>query len=248
MRVLVKSSNATLLSRVADQLTAAPIKKPIDQSIDQSTIKKPLDQSKTDQPIDQPKTDQSIDQPKTEARLNVPSALFDVRDYLPDGITPLQNGRMPMSRMRQIACGGFLYIDAARSWNAMVKAAARDGISLIVKNPFAVYRTFQTQEREFRRRFTPLGADNPIRAGAIRVEFENKIWQLNEGATFAQVPGQSSHSYGLAVDIWNEGDKNVRAWLNANAESFGFRREFDFESWHFTYVRSRIGLPDAVRN
>ena len=123
----------------------------------------------------------------------------------------------------------------------MLEAAARDGVALKVSHPFNTYRTFESQEREFKHRFTPLASADEIRDGAIRVEYDGRVWQLNKGQTFAQVPGLSSHSYGLAVDIQNEGAAATRAWLNANAASFGFVREFDFEPWHFTYVGGRAG-------
>ena len=39
---------------------------------------------------------------------------------------------------------------------------------------------------------------------------------------------------------------NVKAWLDKNAASFGFVREYSFESWHFTYIKSREGIPPRV--
>ena len=153
---------------------------------------------------------------------------------------------MPKERLLPIADKIYMFVDAARSWNAMLKAAKRDGVLIKVNHPFNTYRTFESQEREFKHRFTPIESRADIREGAIRVEYEGRVWQLNNGQTFAQVPGFSSHCYGLAVDIQNEGVKATRDWLNANAESFGFKREFDFEPWHFTYVRGREGLSARV--
>ena len=46
--------------------------------------------------------------------LQIPEALFDVREFLPEGITPEQNGRMPLERMMKVTGGGMMYIDAAR--------------------------------------------------------------------------------------------------------------------------------------
>ena len=62
----------------------------------------------------------------------------------------------------------------------------------------------------------------------------------------AAIPGTSSHGYGLAVDIQNSGKKNVKSWLAENAESFGFVKEYDFEPWHFVYVKGREPVPDRV--
>lgn len=219
--VLLKSSHSTQLDKIVKKL-----------STEKAKSVTPPAPSSVSTPI--------------EPTLNAPSALFDVKDFLPEGITPELNGRMPMDRMMKVDCGGLLYVDAARSFNAMTEAAERDGVFLRVNNPFNCYRTFQTQEKVFKQRLKPIGDDNPPRAGAIRVEFENQIWQLNEGEAFAQVPGQSSHSYGLAVDIQNVGVRATRDWLNANAAQFGFVREFDFEDWHYTYVKSKEGIPARV--
>ena len=50
----------------------------------------------------------------------------------------------------------------------------------------------------------------------------------------------------MAVDILNSTLNYVKPWLNQNAESFDFVREYDFEPWHFTYIRSREGLSERV--
>ena len=64
--------------------------------------------------------------------------------------------------------------------------------------------------------------------------------------TYGAIPGTSSHGYGLAVDIKNTGNAKVKNWLAKNAASFGFVKEYDFEPWHFTYVKSREGIPPRV--
>ncbi|MBQ9479286.1 MAG: D-alanyl-D-alanine carboxypeptidase family protein, partial [Selenomonadaceae bacterium] len=222
--VLLKSSHSTNVEAVIKHL-ASQKAEPITQSIAPSAPQS----SSGNEPL-----------------LNVPPALFDVKNFLPKGITPALNGHMPPERMGKTACGGLLYVNAARSLEAMVDAAERDGVFININRAFKCYRPFQVQELVFKKRFTPLDSGVPVRAEAARVEFEGKIWQLNEGEVFAQVPGQSSHGYGLAVDIQNEGVRSTRQWLNANAERFGFVREFDFESWHFTYVRGRQDVADCV--
>ena len=217
--VLLKSSHGTHLDYVVEQLTTQT-------PVEPEPIKP--------EPIER------------ESELNVPRALFDVKDYLPEGITPELNGQMPKERLMRVYCGGLMYIDAARSLNAMLDAAEREEVFVSVNNPFNCYRNLQTQERVFEKRFTPLGDDNPLREGAIRVERDGRTWQLNEGADFASLPGLSSHGFGLAVDVQNIGVRATRAWLEKNAEQFGFKRELDFEPWHYTYVRGREGVTARV--
>ncbi len=183
--------------------------------------------------------------PATRPALNVPKPLFDVKNFLPPGITPEHNGRMPADKLKKIHCGGLLYIDAARAWLAMVRAAAQDKVFLNVNAPFKTYRKFDSQVAVFKKRFAP-AAQNTFSDDAIRVEFEGAIWQLKPEFAYAAIPGTSSHGYGLAVDIGNTGKRDVKDWLAKNAEQFGFVKEYDFETWHFTYVKSREGIPARV--
>ena len=184
--------------------------------------------------------------PTISPALNIPKALFEVQDFLPEGITPAHNGRMPADRLKRIHCGGHLYIDAARAWLAMVRAAAQANIFLNLNNPFNAYRKIENQIAVFQKRFNPVDNQVPLTDGAIRVEYDGKIWQLKPNLAYAAIPGTSSHGYGLAVDIGNISNANVKAWLDKNAASFGFVREYSFESWHFTYIKSREGIPPRV--
>lgn len=177
---------------------------------------------------------------------NVPVPLFDVKDFLPIGITAEQNGRMPAYELKRIHCGGQLYIDAARSWLAMVRAAAQDNIFLNLNYPSLAYRSIERQRTLFNQRFIPVEEQENLSADAIRVEFDGKLWQLKPNAVYAAIPGQSSHGYGLSVDIENASLNPVKNWLNENAEQFGFVNEYDFEPWHFTYIKSREELPARV--
>ena len=178
--------------------------------------------------------------------LNIPKALFDVKDFLPEGITPEDNGKLPADKLKRIHCGGHLYIDAARAWLAMVRAAAQENIFLNLNNPFNAYRKIESQIAVFHKRFVEVEEQSPLPDGAIRVEYDGKFWQLNPKMAYAAIPGTSSHGYGLAVDVGNIGNANVKAWLDKNAASFGFVKEYDFESWHYTYIKSREGIPPRV--
>ena len=181
-----------------------------------------------------------------DSSLNIPVPLFDVKNFLPEGITPEHNGKMPADKLKKIHCGGQLYIDAARAWLAMVRAAAQDKIFLNVNQPFKTYREFKRQLGVFKKRFIIVDSSKDFRDGAIRVEFDGKIWQLEPNVAYAAIPGTSSHGYGLSVDIGNAGLNYVRTWLDKNAASFGFVKEYSFEPWHYTYIKSREGLPARV--
>ena len=178
--------------------------------------------------------------------LNIPKALFEVKNFLPEGITPAHNGKMPADRLKKIHCRGHLYFDTARAWLAMVRAAAQDNIFLNLNNPFNAYRKIESQIAVFQKRFVEVDAQTPLPNGAIRVEYGGKFWQLKPNVAYAAIPGTSSHGYGLAVDIGNISNKNVKAWLDKNAASFGFVKEYSFESWHFTYIKSREEIPARV--
>ena len=180
--------------------------------------------------------------------LNVPKPLFDIKNFLPEGISPAQNGILPPDKLQTIHCGRKLYIDAARSWMAMVRAAEKDKIFLNLNRAPNGYRSITVQLKTFKRRFMELDdvSEPDPNDKSIRVEFNEKIWQLKENAQYVEVPGQGSHGFGLAVSISNAADEKVKAWLEENAEQFGFKEEYDFESGHFAYTKSRESIPRRV--
>lgn len=83
----------------------------------------------------------------------IPKPLFDINEILPNGITPNLNGRLPADKLKQLHCGGYLYVDAARSWLAMVRAALADGIFLNLNFVIDAYRTVAAQLKRFKQRF-----------------------------------------------------------------------------------------------
>ena len=173
-------------------------------------------------------------------------ARLDIKDFLPEEISPAQNGILMPNQLRKIHCGGKLYIDAARSWLAMVRAASIDGIFLNLNNPVNAYRSMVTQRKLFLERFVPVDDRNSLPPDAVCAEFDNKLWRLNSSSEFVEVPGQSSYGFGLAVRIMNGANAAVKAWLDENAGQFGFVREFDSIPQRFVYIRSRDEIPDRV--
>lgn len=175
--------------------------------------------------------------------IDIPRPLFDIKNFLPEEIVPTQNGIMPPNKLQKVYCGGELYTDAARSWTAMVRVAAREGVFLNLNLPFNAYRNITTQIKSFKDRFLET---NEKSAEFIQIEYSGKIWQLKEDKKFIDAPGTSSHGFGLAVYIVNAGLRDVKAWLEKNAEQFGFVEEYAFEPGHFAYIKSREEIPSKV--
>ncbi|MBR4904214.1 MAG: D-alanyl-D-alanine carboxypeptidase family protein [Selenomonadaceae bacterium] len=176
-----------------------------------------------------------------------PRPLIDIKKFLPAGISPNQNGIIPADKLKRIHCGGHLYIDAARSWLAMIRAATQDNIFLNLNRHFFAYRNIARQTAGFKERFIEVDPKkiNPADK-VIRVEWNGKLWQLKDDASFIEIPEQSSHGYGLAIYIRNAAVSDVKAWLKDNAEQFGFVEEYDFEPGHFVYVKARESIPERV--
>jgi len=118
--------------------------------------------------------------------------------------------------------------DAARQWNAMVAAAGRDSIILMVVSG---YRSIEFQAALIRKK---------INSGQVIEEI------LTENAA----PGHSEHHTGLAIDIATPGSRPLTedfestaafGWLGANAEHFGFSMTYPrdnrwgiaYEPWHW---------------
>ena len=179
---------------------------------------------------------------------NVPEPLVNIKEFLPTGLMPEQNGIIPVNLLTKIHCGGQLCIDAARAWNAMVRAAFLDGIYLNLSHPLNAYKNLVQQRRLFLTRFAVVDPDSDAESDpkTIRVEFDNKIYELQRGKEYVECPGQISHGFGLAVFIVNATQSKVRAWLDQNANQFGFVREYNFIPGRFIYIKSREPVPERV--
>jgi hypothetical protein len=97
----------------------------------------------------------------------------------------------------------------ARAFLAMRAAAAASGVELALESGF---RTRAEQADLYR---------------AYRRGRGNK----------AARPGRSNHQSGRALDI-SVADPTTRAWMTANAASFGFARTVRSEPWHWEYVKA----------
>lgn len=128
---------------------------------------------------------------------------------------------------------------AATALQAMIAAAARDGVSLQVVSGF---RSFDAQRHVLRRK---LDRGRPLAA----------VLQVNA------LPGFSEHHSGCALDLTTPGvpaadaafaGTRAFAWLNTHARRFGFTLSYpagnshgiDFEPWHWRYR----GVPSLARH
>jgi D-alanyl-D-alanine carboxypeptidase len=121
---------------------------------------------------------------------------------------------------------------AAKEWQAMVEAAASDGVTLLIVSGF---RSYEYQAALIRKK---------INAGQSITD----ILQVNAA------PGHSEHHTGLAVDIATPGsrplteefeDSEAFRWLGVNASRFGFSMSYPrdnpwgivYEPWHWAMNR-----------
>lgn len=133
-----------------------------------------------------------------------------------------------------------IYFDARaiQYLNAMIEAAAADGINLDV---ISAYRTHAYQTGNFQRQVDRVKAANP------GMSEEDAI---AEAATVVAKPGTSEHQLGLAVDL-NSLDQSfcntkAYAWLIENCTDYGFILRYTaekqsktgivFEPWHYRFV------------
>jgi len=117
---------------------------------------------------------------------------------------------------------------AADRWHAMVAAAARDRVTLLIVSGF---RSYDYQAALIRKK---------IEAGQVI----SQILEVNAA------PGHSEHHTGRAVDIATPGSRPLTEefdasaafrWLQANAGSFGFTMSYPrdnpwgiiYEPWHW---------------
>ncbi len=125
---------------------------------------------------------------------------------------------------------GHLAPVAARSWNAMVRAAWQDGISLVPSGPYDSFRPLHEQQRIFGQRYTTRDTGVPgRRCGGV---YYHKV---NTHVATAACPGTSNHGKAGAVDFQRQ-TRAVLAWMEAHAKAFGWQWELASEEWHVHYM------------
>ena len=151
-------------------------------------------------------------------------------DYGRDGGPPTYDEAIELVEIGHNLVGRMqrLTVAAAEKWQAMVEAAAADGVTLLIVSGF---RSVEYQARLIR---TKINAGQEIA----------DILEVNAA------PGHSEHHTGLAVDIATPGSRPLTEdfeeseafhWLAVNAASFGFAMSFPrdnpwgiiYEPWHW---------------
>ena len=163
-----------------------------------------------------------------------------IRDY--------DNGQIPKELLFECGLGKRLLLvePAARAFRALVKfyRTHEDGIEI---SATGCYRSHNEQVRLFRESFSETKV-----AGQIMKRFNGKNYYLKRNVAQVDVPGKSSHGWGLAVDLalYKKETKNpvtsqVINLLCGNAAEFGFCWELDSKPWHLVYFAGD-NMPNAV--
>lgn len=128
-------------------------------------------------------------------------------DKVPEDLRRYGNGKVPASALSPVdGTNKTLWEPAARSLEALRKAAAADGVKIGVTDG---YRTYETQ-----------------------VDLVRRKGLYSQGG-LAAAPGTSNHGWGMAADLAL--DANALAWMRTNAGDYGFVEDTPRESWHWGY-------------
>jgi LAS superfamily LD-carboxypeptidase LdcB len=134
---------------------------------------------------------------------------------------------------------------AADAWDAMVAAAAADGITLKPTSLGDQFRSIEQQKVAFLQRYRKI----PVPKSSTRT-WNGRKWWLKKGFAPLAAPNDdpktcSRHMLGLAVDVANANGK-ILEWLLNNEDKFGFSHEIQSEPWHIRYVAGD-DVPVAVK-
>jgi LAS superfamily LD-carboxypeptidase LdcB len=147
--------------------------------------------------------------------------------------------------LRKCSGGGKMELCAADAWDAMVAAAAADGITLKPTSLGDQFRSIEQQKTAFLQRYRK----EPVANSTSRT-WNGQKWWLKRGFAPLAAPNDdprtcSRHMLGLAVDVANASGKILK-WLQENNERFGFSHEVQSEPWHIRYVAGD-DVPAAVK-
>ena len=146
--------------------------------------------------------------------------------------------------LRKTVSGGKMELCAADAWDAMVAAAAKDGVTLKPTSLGDQFRSIDQQKAAFLQRYRK----EPVANSTSRT-WNGQKWWLKKGLAPLAAPNDdaktcSRHMLGLAVDVANASGK-ILEWLLANEDKFGFSHEVQSEPWHIRYVAGN-DVPAAV--
>jgi hypothetical protein len=131
----------------------------------------------------------------------------------------VRNGRIPQSLLRRLETQPqmpegerWLFSDAAIGLDAMVRAAALDGVTIEL---LEAYRTYARQ-----------------------VYFWN-LYQSGKGNLAAQ-PGTSNHGWAVAIDVKRKNNPKALPWMRLHADEYGWDLPDQLgkkEPWHWQWIR-----------
>ncbi len=144
----------------------------------------------------------------------------------PSTVEGLPNGELPDEVLHDVFAAdgtkvGRLCKPATRAFQAMVATAAADGVDLRPTSVVDTYRPLTVQKRIFDERYEPNGTGG----GCKTCEGFGVRCKKSKDVDTAACPGTSNHGRGIAVDIANVTLGGRLAWLEANAQTFGFSWE-----------------------
>lgn len=129
-------------------------------------------------------------------------------DGVPVDLARYGNGRVPSTALGTVEGTSWqLWAPAADGLSQLLAAARRDGVSIGIND---AYRSYDEQ-----------------------VDMVRRKGLYSQGGLAAE-PGTSQHGWGLAVDLQLDG--RATAWMQANAERFGFERTLSREPWHWEFT------------
>jgi zinc D-Ala-D-Ala carboxypeptidase len=128
-------------------------------------------------------------------------------DGVPTDLAVHGNGRIPRTSLAEVGTTGHrLWAPAGQALEALMAAAARDGIQIGITDS---YRSYDAQ-----------------------VDVAQRKGLYSQGGLAAE-PGTSPHGWGLAADL--DLDDRAQAWMRTNAGRFGFVEDTPREPWHWVY-------------
>lgn len=128
-------------------------------------------------------------------------------DGVPVELARYGNGQIPESALQKVGTtGAKLWAPAAEKLEALIAAAARDGVQI--------------------------GITDSYRSYAAQVDVAERKGLYGQGGLAAK-PGTSEHGWGMAVDL--DLDATAQTWMRAHGGEYGFVENTPREAWHWAF-------------
>ena len=128
-------------------------------------------------------------------------------DGVPVELARYGNGQIPESALQKVGTtGAKLWAPAAEKLEALIAAAARDGVQI--------------------------GITDSYRSYAAQVDVAERKGLYSQGGLAAK-PGTSEHGWGMATDL--KLDSAGLTWMRAHGGEYGFVENTPRETWHWAF-------------